>query len=121
MQACADDPQVCYHAVRNLARLGRSTVTPFWAVLGLRPGLRRSRARYSAKPVGVQGRNPKHQPQTKQYSRFVWIDSSDQPWLNGGTYQVVRKIRMLLETWDTDRIGNQQTDLGTAQGGQARR
>ena len=34
VQACADDPQVCYHAVRNLARLGRSIVTPFWAVLG---------------------------------------------------------------------------------------
>ncbi|MGZ4563903.1 MAG: Dyp-type peroxidase, partial [Mycobacterium sp.] len=26
VQACADDPQVCYHAVRNLARLGRNIV-----------------------------------------------------------------------------------------------
>ena len=34
VQACADDPQVCYHAVRNLARLGRNIVSPFWAVLG---------------------------------------------------------------------------------------
>ncbi len=34
VQACADDPQVCYHAVRNLARLGRNIVSPYWAVLG---------------------------------------------------------------------------------------
>jgi deferrochelatase/peroxidase EfeB len=34
VQACADDPQVCYHVVRNLARLGRTIVSPFWAVLG---------------------------------------------------------------------------------------
>ena len=48
----------------------------------------------------------------EQYSQFVWVANSDQPWMNGGTYQVVRKIRMLLETWDTDRIGNQQTIFG---------
>jgi deferrochelatase/peroxidase EfeB len=34
IQACADDPQVCYHATRNLARIGRRIVTPSWAVLG---------------------------------------------------------------------------------------
>ena len=34
VQACADDPQVCYHATRNLTRLGRNIVAPFWQVLG---------------------------------------------------------------------------------------
>jgi deferrochelatase/peroxidase EfeB len=47
-----------------------------------------------------------------EYDRFVWVNNSDQPWMNGGTYQVVRKIRMLLETWDVDRIGNQQKIFG---------
>ena len=47
-----------------------------------------------------------------EYAKYVWVDNSDQPWMNGGTYQVVRKIRMLLETWDTDRIGNQQKIFG---------
>ena len=32
--------------------------------------------------------------------------------MNGGTYQVVRKIRTLVETWDTDRVGNQQQIFG---------
>jgi deferrochelatase/peroxidase EfeB len=111
VQACADDPQVCYHAVRNLARLGRSVVTPFWAVLGF--------GRASAGPGQQTPRNllgfkdgTRNVETDEQYSRFVWVKNGDQPWMEGGTYQVVRKIRMLLETWDTDRVGNQQRIIG---------
>ena len=111
VQACADDPQVCYHAVRNLARLGRDIVFPFWAVLGF--------GRASAGPGQLTPRNllgfkdgTRNIASDSEYSRFVWVDNSDQPWMNGGTYQVVRKVRMLLETWDVDRIGNQQRIFG---------
>lgn len=111
VQACADDPQVCYHAVRNLARLGRSTVTPFWAVLGF--------GRASAGPGQQTPRNlmgfkdgTRNVETDEQYSQFVWVRDGDQPWMEGGTYQVVRKIRMLLETWDADRVGNQQRIFG---------
>ena len=34
VQACADDPQVAYHAVRNLARMVTSTAQTHWVVLG---------------------------------------------------------------------------------------
>jgi deferrochelatase/peroxidase EfeB len=111
VQACADDPQVCYHAVRNLARLGRNIVSPFWAVLGF--------GRASAGPGQHTPRNllgfkdgTRNITTDAEYARFVWIDNGDQAWMNGGTYQVVRKIRMLLETWDVDRIGNQQKIFG---------
>jgi deferrochelatase/peroxidase EfeB len=111
VQACADDPQVCYHAVRNLARLGRNIVSPFWAVLGF--------GRASAGPGQQTPRNllgfkdgTRNVSTEEEYRRFVWVDNSDQPWMNGGTYQAVRKIRMLLETWDVDRIGNQQKIFG---------
>ncbi len=111
VQACADDPQVCYHAVRNLTRLGRNIVSPFWAVLGF--------GRASAGPGQHTPRNllgfkdgTRNVSTDAEYERFVWIGNSDQPWMNGGSYQVVRKIRMLLETWDTDRIGNQQKIFG---------
>jgi deferrochelatase/peroxidase EfeB len=111
VQACADDPQVCYHAVRNLARLGRNIVSPFWAVLGF--------GRASAGPGQQTPRNllgfkdgTRNVTSEAEYARYVWVDTSDQPWMNGGTYQVVRKIRMLLETWDVDRIGNQQKIFG---------
>ena len=111
VQACADDPQVCYHAVRNLARLGRNIVSPSWAVLGF--------GRASAGPGQHTPRNllgfkdgTRNVTTDAEYDRFVWVDDGDQPWMNGGTYQVVRKIRMLLETWDVDRIGNQQRIVG---------
>jgi deferrochelatase/peroxidase EfeB len=111
VQACADDPQVCYHAVRNLARLGRNIVSPFWAVLGF--------GRASAGPGQHTPRNllgfkdgTRNISTEAEYDRFVWVDNNDQAWMNGGTYQVVRKIRMLLETWDVDRVGNQQRIFG---------
>ena len=111
VQACADDPQVCYHAVRNLARLGRNIVSPFWAVLGF--------GRASAGPGQHTPRNllgfkdgTRNVATDGEYDRFVWVANSDQSWMNGGTYQVVRKIRMLLETWDVDRIGNQEKIFG---------
>ncbi|MDX1889322.1 Dyp-type peroxidase [Mycolicibacterium sp. 050158] len=111
VQACADDPQVCYHAVRNLARIGRGVVTPFWAVLGF--------GRASAGPGQQTPRNllgfkdgTRNVETDDQYARFVWVHDGDQPWMEGGTYQVVRKIRMLLETWDADRVGNQQRIIG---------
>jgi deferrochelatase/peroxidase EfeB len=34
VQACANDPQVVFHAVRDLARIGRGTVTMRWSQLG---------------------------------------------------------------------------------------
>ena len=111
IQACADDPQVCYHAVRNLARLGRSVVSPFWAVLGF--------GRASAGPGQQTPRNllgfkdgTRNIASDEQYDQFVWVKNGDQPWMDGGTYQVVRKIRTLLETWDSDRVGNQQRIIG---------
>ena len=111
VQACADDPQVCYHAVRNLARMGRNIVSPNWAVLGF--------GRASAGPGQHTPRNllgfkdgTRNVATDAEYAKYVWVANSDQPWMNGGTYQVVRKIRMLLETWDTDRIGNQQRIFG---------
>lgn len=111
IQACADDPQVCYHATRNLTRLGRDTISPLWQVLGF--------GRASAGPGQDTPRNllgfkdgTRNVMTDAEYSRFVWVDNSDQAWMNGGTYQVARKIRMLLETWDTDRIVDQQRIIG---------
>ncbi len=111
LQACADDPQVCYHAIRNLLRIGRGSVVPAWTVLGF--------GRASAGPGQSTPRNlmgfkdgTRNVSTTEQYEKYVWLDGEEQPWLKGGTYQVVRKIRMLIETWDTDRIGDQQLIFG---------
>ncbi|QCR44223.1 deferrochelatase/peroxidase EfeB [Curtobacterium sp. SGAir0471] len=110
LQACADDPQVAYHAVRDLARMARGTATVRWTVIGF--------GRASAGPTQSTPRNlmgfkdgTRNITTDDEYDRFVWLDD-DAGWMAGGTYQVVRKIRMNLETWDADVVSDQQRVFG---------
>jgi len=109
LQACADDPQVAYHAVRNLARMVTRTAQTHWVVLGF--------GRASAGPGQETPRNlmgfkdgTRNVSTDADYDRFVWL--KDAGWMTGGTYQVARKIMMTIETWDFDRISDQQRIFG---------
>jgi len=112
LQACADDPQVAYHAIRDLARMGRGTVTTRWTVMGFG---RASAGKGQQTPRNLMGfkdgtRNIKD---AADFDRFVWVGGSEnQAWMRGGTYQVVRKIEMNIETWDADRISDQENVFG---------
>ncbi|MGU3409609.1 Dyp-type peroxidase [Microbacterium sp. M1A1_1b] len=110
LQACADDPQVAYHAVRDLARIARGTATVRWTVLGF--------GRASAGPSQTTPRNlmgfkdgTRNITTDDEYDRFVWLDDSA-GWMAGGTYQVVRKIQMNIEIWDADVVSDQQRVFG---------
>lgn len=109
VQACADDPQVAYHAVRDLARMVRDTAKTGWTVLGF--------GRASAGPGQQTPRNlmgfkdgTRNIDTDAEYDDFVWV--KDDGWMTGGTYQVVRKIQMDIEIWDADDIGDQQQIFG---------
>jgi deferrochelatase/peroxidase EfeB len=112
LQACADDPQVAYHAIRDLARLAKDSATAAtrWAVLGFG---RASAGADQATPRNLLGfkdgtRNIKDDG---DFDRFVWTgDGPD--WQHRGSYQVVRKIQMRIENWDTDRMGDQNRVFG---------
>ncbi|WP_144751367.1 iron uptake transporter deferrochelatase/peroxidase subunit [Curtobacterium pusillum] len=113
LQACADDPQVAYHAVRDLARMARGTATVRWTVLGF--------GRASAGPNQSTPRNlmgfkdgTRNITTDEDYDRFVWIDDAGDgaEWMRGGTYQVARKIRMNIEIWDADVVSDQQRVFG---------
>jgi len=112
LQACADDPQVAYHAIRDLARMGRGVVDTKWTVMGFG---RASAGKGQSTPRNLMGfkdgtRNIKEQDEIDE---FVWLHQGDDvDWMTGGTYQVLRKIRMNIETWDADRISDQQTIFG---------
>jgi deferrochelatase/peroxidase EfeB len=112
LQACADDPQVAYHAIRDLARMGRGVVDTRWTVLGFG---RASAGKGQQTPRNLLGfkdgtRNIK---EPADIDRFVWLGQGDDlDWMRGGTYQVVRKIRMNIEIWDADRVSDQQQVIG---------
>jgi deferrochelatase/peroxidase EfeB len=115
VQACADDPQVAFHAVRNLARLARGTAVIRWSQLGF--GRTSSTSTSQATPRNLMGfkdgtNNIKAESAT-ELGEFVWVgDETDQPWLRGGSYLVARRIRMLIESWDTDDLADQQNVFG---------
>jgi deferrochelatase/peroxidase EfeB len=115
IQACANDPQVAFHVVRNLARLGRGVVVMRWSQLGF--GRTSSTSAGQSTPRNLMGfkdgtRNV-HGEESAAMATHVWVgDESDQPWLRGGSYLVARRIRMLIESWDRDALGDQENVFG---------
>jgi deferrochelatase/peroxidase EfeB len=46
---------------------------------------------------------------------YVWVGKDgDQQWMTGGSYLVARRIRMLIESWDTDHLADQEKVFGRA-------
>jgi deferrochelatase/peroxidase EfeB len=115
VQACADDPQVAFHAVRNLLRVGRGIVELRWLQLGFAGNTRTTTA--GPTPRNLMGfkdgtRNLRVED-AGELDRFVWVgDEEPQAWFRGGTYVVARRIRMLIESWDRDHLGDQQNVIG---------
>jgi deferrochelatase/peroxidase EfeB len=115
VQACADDPQVAFHAVRNLARIGRGIVAMRWSQLGF--GRTASTTRAQSTPRNLMGfkdgTNNIRAEDTEAMDRNVWIDDGDEPtWMRGGSYAVTRRIRMLLEVWDRSALSDQEQTIG---------
>ena len=115
VQACADDPQVTFHAVRNLARIARGVAVVRWSQLGF--GRTASTSKAQATPRNLMGlkdgTNNLKAEDTDLMNRHVWVPEEDgPPWMVGGTYLVARRIRMLIEVWDRVSLGEQEATIG---------
>ncbi|BFU46821.1 iron uptake transporter deferrochelatase/peroxidase subunit [Krasilnikovia sp. MM14-A1004] len=119
VQACANDPQVAVHAIRNLARIGMGVVTVRWSQLGF--GRTSSTTRDQATPRNMFGfkdgtANLKAE-ETDLLRDHLWVQPGDGPaWMTGGAYVVTRKVRMLIETWDRTSLGEQEDIIGRTKG-----
>ena len=117
VQACADDPQVAFHAIHNLARLGLGTVALRYLQLGF--GRTAAAGGSPTTPRNLLGfkdgtRNV-DATDGAAMDRSVWVDGpTDQPWMQGGTYLVARRIRVHLEAWDRSTLGDQERTIGRA-------
>jgi deferrochelatase/peroxidase EfeB len=115
IQACSNDPQVAFHAIRNLARIGRGVVSMRWSQLGF--GRTSSTSSSQSTPRNLMGfkdgtRNL-HAENPDDLDEFVWVGAeADQAWMRGGSYVVTRRIRMRIEGWDRDFLQDQEQVIG---------
>jgi deferrochelatase/peroxidase EfeB len=116
VQACAQDPQVAVHAVRNLARIGFGTVAVRWSQLGF--GRTSTTSTAQSTPRNLFGfkdgtANVKAE-ETEALDDFVWVQDADNggDWLAGGTYLVARRINMAIEVWDRQPLADQEGFVG---------
>lgn len=119
VQACADDPQVAVHAIRNLARIGFGSVAVRWSQLGF--GKTSSTTPDAQTPRNLFGfkdgtRNIAGSDD-RSLDAHVWARAEDgADWMAGGSYLVARRIRMHIETWDRTPLGEQQDIIGRDKG-----
>jgi deferrochelatase/peroxidase EfeB len=119
VQACANDPQVAVHAIRNLARVAFGTAAVRYSQLGF--GRTSSTTRGQATPRNLFGfkdgtANLKAEDDDR-LNQHVWVADGDGPsWLTGGTYLVTRRIRMRIENWDRTTLLEQERVIGRLKG-----
>ncbi|MFA1547331.1 iron uptake transporter deferrochelatase/peroxidase subunit [Actinomadura chokoriensis] len=119
VQACADDPQVAVHAIRNLARIGFGTVSVRWSQLGFgktsstTPGAQTPRNLFGFKD-GTENIGGGDRALLDEH---VWVGAGDGAgWMTGGSYLVARRIRMHIETWDRTSLREQEDIFGRNKG-----
>ncbi|WP_397536437.1 iron uptake transporter deferrochelatase/peroxidase subunit [Rummeliibacillus pycnus] len=115
IQACADDPQVAFHAVRNLIRAASGKVSLKWSQAGFNSfpvenGKKQTPRNLFAFKDGTE--NPITSSE-KDMNKVVWVQSGEsKPWMTGGSYLIVRRIQLHLETWDRTALKEQENTFG---------
>nr|WP_236573874.1 iron uptake transporter deferrochelatase/peroxidase subunit [Streptomyces sp. GS7] len=114
IQIGADDALVAFHALRALQKDAAGSARLRWQMNGFNrtPGA-------TAHPMTARNlmgqidgtNNPKPSDATFDERIFVGRDAA-QEWMRGGSYAVVRRIRMLLDDWEKRSRGEQERVIG---------
>jgi deferrochelatase/peroxidase EfeB len=109
VQLCANHPDTIHHAIRDITRHTRGGMQLRWKVAGYN-----SPPRPSGTPRNLLGfKDGTANPTGTVAGELVWLDDPAEPsWARGGSYLVVRLIRMLVEFWDRVSINEQQNMFG---------
>jgi len=108
IQACADDPQVAFHAVRQLARLAYGAAEIRWVQTGFSAG-----GGNAGTPRNLMGfKDGTRNPGGADLGPAVWVGGEGPAWMQGGSYLVARRIRIALEHWDRSETDYQEQVVG---------
>ncbi|MEZ0110417.1 deferrochelatase/peroxidase EfeB [Catenulispora sp. EB89] len=108
LQLCANHPDIIHHAIRDIAKHTRGAMQLRWKIEGYN-----SPPRPSGTPRNLLGfKDGTANPTGGLASDLVWSGAGEPAWAQGGTYQVIRLIRMLVEFWDRVSINEQETMFG---------
>lgn len=118
IQACADDPQVAVHAIRNLTRIAMGRARLRWSQLGF--GRTSSTSHGQQTPRNLfgfkDGTANVMAEDTAALEEHVWVGDAGPGWLRGGSYLIARKIAMTIEAWDRAPLIEQETIIGRTKG-----
>jgi deferrochelatase/peroxidase EfeB len=117
LQFCANTAETNIHALRDIIKNLPDLVALRWKVDGFLPPhtVRRLGADTVRNLLGFKdGTANLDARDAALMDRIVWVppQSDEPPWTAGGTYQVVRIIRNLVERWDRTPLGEQQAIIG---------
>ncbi len=109
LQLCANHPDTIHHAIRDILKHTSGGMQLRWKMEGYG-----SPPRPSGTPRNLLGfKDGTANPTGTLASSLIWVDDPAEPaWAQGGSYQVVRLIRMLVEFWDRVSINEQQNMFG---------
>jgi deferrochelatase/peroxidase EfeB len=113
LSLCAGSADTALHALRGIARRTRGAMRVRWRVDGFV-----SPPRPSGAPRNHQGfKDGIANPDVRRAEvarRLLWVGPGrgDQAWTAGGTYHVIRVIRMFTESWDELAVGDQERIVG---------
>jgi deferrochelatase/peroxidase EfeB len=113
VQFSANHPDTIHHAIRDLTRHTRGGMQLNWKMEGYN-----SPPRPSGTSRNLLGfKDGTANPTGSLAPSLVWVDATDDStgepaWAHGGSYVVVRLIRMLVEFWDRVSINEQEGMFG---------